>query len=210
VRELDNSSTHSTPEVGRWLERHKRVHFHFAPTSAWWMNMVEIWFSILTSQPVRPRRPGTYRRRSNTSLRATTNAPSPSLDQNRRPNPHQSRQTREKQWNLTWRWGLETSGRRGSSHGDGVWRRAAVGVLHMAMGSGDERPSGFSTWTESGSEDVVARRRGPRAVAVIAFGAALAAGVITNAGHRAPSTRLSTGISLQPVHVGPVSSADSI
>lgn len=50
---LDNSSTHSTPEVKRWLARHKRVHFHFTPTSASWMNMVEIWFSILTSQQVR-------------------------------------------------------------------------------------------------------------------------------------------------------------
>ncbi len=50
---LDNSSTHSTPEVQRWLERHPRVHFHFTPTSASWMNMVEIWFSILTKQQVR-------------------------------------------------------------------------------------------------------------------------------------------------------------
>jgi transposase len=50
---LDNSSTHSTPEVKRWLERHKRVHFHFTPTSASWMNMIEIWFSILTKQQVR-------------------------------------------------------------------------------------------------------------------------------------------------------------
>lgn len=50
---LDNSSTHSTPEVERWLARHQRVHFHFTPTSASWMNMVEIWFSILTSQQVR-------------------------------------------------------------------------------------------------------------------------------------------------------------
>ena len=50
---LDNSSTHSTPEVRAWLERHKRVHFHFTPTSASWMNMVEIWFSILTTQHVR-------------------------------------------------------------------------------------------------------------------------------------------------------------
>jgi transposase len=50
---LDNSSTHSTPEVGRWLARHPRVHFHFTPTSASWMNMVEIWFSILTKQQVR-------------------------------------------------------------------------------------------------------------------------------------------------------------
>ena len=50
---LDNSSTHCTPEVERWLERHPRVHFHFTPTSASWMNMVEIWFSILTKQQVR-------------------------------------------------------------------------------------------------------------------------------------------------------------
>jgi transposase len=50
---LDNSSTHSTPAVDRWLERHPRVHFHFTPTSASWMNMVEIWFSILTKQQVR-------------------------------------------------------------------------------------------------------------------------------------------------------------
>ena len=50
---LDNSSTHSTPEVTCWLERHKRVHFHFTPTGASWMNMIEIWFSILTNQQVR-------------------------------------------------------------------------------------------------------------------------------------------------------------
>ena len=50
---LDNSSTHSTPEVERWLARHKRVHFHFTPSGASWMNMVEIFFSILTNQQVR-------------------------------------------------------------------------------------------------------------------------------------------------------------
>ena len=54
---LDNSSTHTTPEVQRWLNRHKRVHFHLTPTGASWMNMVEIWFSILTTQQVRR---GTY------------------------------------------------------------------------------------------------------------------------------------------------------
>jgi transposase len=50
---LDNSSTHTTAEVKAWLERHKRVHFHLTPTSASWMNMVEILFSILTKQQVR-------------------------------------------------------------------------------------------------------------------------------------------------------------
>ena len=45
---LDNASTHKTPAVKRWLQRHKRFHFHFTPTSASWMNQVETWFSILT------------------------------------------------------------------------------------------------------------------------------------------------------------------
>jgi transposase len=50
---LDNSSTHTTPEVERWVARHRRVHFHFTPTGASWMNLVESWFSILTRQHVR-------------------------------------------------------------------------------------------------------------------------------------------------------------
>ena len=50
---LDNSSTHKTPAVSRWLRRHKRVHFHFTPTSASWMNQVETWFGILSKQAVR-------------------------------------------------------------------------------------------------------------------------------------------------------------
>lgn len=54
---LDNSSTHSTPEVQRWLARHKRVTFHFTPTGASWMNLVECWFSILTRKQIRR---GTY------------------------------------------------------------------------------------------------------------------------------------------------------
>jgi len=55
---LDNSSTHSTPQVKAWLERHKRVHFHFTPKGASWMNLVESWFSILTRQQIRR---GVYR-----------------------------------------------------------------------------------------------------------------------------------------------------
>jgi transposase len=47
---LDNSSTHKTPAVQRWLRRHARFHFHFTPTSASWMNQVETWFSILQRQ----------------------------------------------------------------------------------------------------------------------------------------------------------------
>jgi transposase/transcriptional regulator with XRE-family HTH domain len=50
---LDNSSTHSTPAVHAWLAAHPRVHFHFTPTGASWLNMVEAWFSILTRKSVR-------------------------------------------------------------------------------------------------------------------------------------------------------------
>ena len=37
---LDNSSTHGTPEVKDWLAQHPRVHFHYTPTSASWLNQV--------------------------------------------------------------------------------------------------------------------------------------------------------------------------
>lgn len=50
---LDNSSTHTTPAVHEWLAAHPRVHFHFTPTGASWLNMVEAWFSILTRKSVR-------------------------------------------------------------------------------------------------------------------------------------------------------------
>jgi transposase len=50
---LDNVSTHKTPAVKAWLSRHKRFVFHFTPTSASWMNQIEIWFGILTRQAVR-------------------------------------------------------------------------------------------------------------------------------------------------------------
>lgn len=50
---LDNSSTHSTPAIRKWLDAHPRFHFHFTPTGASWMNMVEAWFGILTRKSVR-------------------------------------------------------------------------------------------------------------------------------------------------------------
>lgn len=50
---LDNSSTHSIPAVKDWLERHPLVHFHFTPTGASWINMVEAWFGILTRKSIR-------------------------------------------------------------------------------------------------------------------------------------------------------------
>ncbi len=50
---LDNYGTHKHPKVMRWLARHRRFHLHFTPTGASWMNMVEIWFGILTNQAIR-------------------------------------------------------------------------------------------------------------------------------------------------------------
>lgn len=50
---LDNASTHTTPAVQQWLADHPRVHFHFTPKGASWMNLVEAWFGILTRKSIR-------------------------------------------------------------------------------------------------------------------------------------------------------------
>ena len=47
---LDNLSAHKTPLVHKWLLRHRRFHFHFTPTYGSWMNLVERWFSALTTK----------------------------------------------------------------------------------------------------------------------------------------------------------------
>ena len=39
--------------IANILARHRRVHLHFTPKGASWMNLVESWFSILTRQQVR-------------------------------------------------------------------------------------------------------------------------------------------------------------
>jgi transposase len=50
---VDNSSTHTSPPVRRWLGRHARVHLHFTPTSSSWLNLVERWFSEITRTRLR-------------------------------------------------------------------------------------------------------------------------------------------------------------
>lgn len=47
---LDNSSTHGTPEVKAWMSKHPKVHFHYTPTSASWLNQVEGFFGVLGKQ----------------------------------------------------------------------------------------------------------------------------------------------------------------
>jgi len=50
---LDNLSTHKTPKVQRWMLRHRRFHLHFTPTYGSWMNLVERWFSALTTKKLK-------------------------------------------------------------------------------------------------------------------------------------------------------------
>src|SRR5712691_8675874 len=40
---VDNSSTHKTPAIQRWLLRHPRFSFHYTPTYSSWLNLVERW-----------------------------------------------------------------------------------------------------------------------------------------------------------------------
>jgi transposase len=47
---LDNLNIHKNEAARRWLERHAFVHFHYTPTHASWVNLVECFFSILTKQ----------------------------------------------------------------------------------------------------------------------------------------------------------------
>jgi transposase len=42
---LDNYSTHKADEVQRWQLRHPRFYFHFVPTHASWLNLIERWFA---------------------------------------------------------------------------------------------------------------------------------------------------------------------
>ena len=55
---VDNSSTHKSPPVKRWLKRHPRFHRHFIPTGSSWLNMVERWFRDITQRRIRR---GTFR-----------------------------------------------------------------------------------------------------------------------------------------------------
>jgi len=49
----DNYRTHKHPEVAAWLASHPRITLHFTPTSGSWMNLVEVFFGIITRQAIR-------------------------------------------------------------------------------------------------------------------------------------------------------------
>jgi transposase len=54
---MDNYAAHKHPKVKAWLAEHPRVHVHFTPTHASWMNLVEAWFSLAERQAIHR---GTY------------------------------------------------------------------------------------------------------------------------------------------------------
>jgi|SRR5579883_455249 len=66
---LDNASTHKTPAIRNWLAAHPRFVLHFTPTSSSWLNLVERWFSELTTKQLRR---GSHRsvRQLNADIRA--------------------------------------------------------------------------------------------------------------------------------------------
>jgi transposase len=49
----DNYATHKHEKVRAWQRRNPRFHFHFTPTSASWLNMVERFFRDLTVNSIR-------------------------------------------------------------------------------------------------------------------------------------------------------------
>jgi transposase len=49
---MDNYAAHKHPNVRAWLAANPRIHVHFTPTSGSWLNLVEVWFSIIERQAI--------------------------------------------------------------------------------------------------------------------------------------------------------------
>lgn len=47
---IDNLNIHKNEAARRWLGRHSSVRFHYTPTHASWVNLIECFFSILSRQ----------------------------------------------------------------------------------------------------------------------------------------------------------------
>jgi hypothetical protein len=50
---VDNYAAHRHPAVTAWLGTHPRITLHFTPTPGSWLNLVEVFFGILTRQAIR-------------------------------------------------------------------------------------------------------------------------------------------------------------
>ena len=49
---MDNYAAHKHPAVRTWLAANPRMHSHFTPTHGSWMNLVEVWFSLIERQAI--------------------------------------------------------------------------------------------------------------------------------------------------------------
>jgi transposase len=49
----DNYHTHKHADIKDWLEANPRITLHFTPTSGSWLNLVEVFFGIITRQAIR-------------------------------------------------------------------------------------------------------------------------------------------------------------
>jgi transposase len=49
---MDNYAAHKHPRVKAWLASNPRIRVHYTPTSASWMNLVEVWFGIIERQAI--------------------------------------------------------------------------------------------------------------------------------------------------------------
>jgi transposase len=49
---MDNYAAHKHPKVQAWLAANPRIQVHFTPTSGSWLNLVEVWFSIIERQAI--------------------------------------------------------------------------------------------------------------------------------------------------------------
>jgi transposase len=50
---VDNYHTHKHDDINVWLTKHPRITLHFTPTSGSWLNLVEVFFGIITRQAIR-------------------------------------------------------------------------------------------------------------------------------------------------------------
>ena len=50
---LDIYHTHKHEDIKQWLAKHPRITLHFTPTSGSWLNLVEVFFGIITRQAIR-------------------------------------------------------------------------------------------------------------------------------------------------------------
>jgi transposase len=100
----DNYATHKHPKVKAWLEHNPRITMHFTPTSGSWMNLVEIFFGIITRQAIRrafspaSKNSSTLSRSSSTAGTIGANpscGPRPRMKSSPEPNPVKGLQTRD-------------------------------------------------------------------------------------------------------------------